>query len=144
MRRAALVVVAALAARPAAADAPARYGFSTEIATLLELSLFQSLAEHQTNSAILSGAFDTAWLYNGTLLLEDVRALLYTELLASSSDVYFIYSGFMPSDRVRAATAATAALDADAVAFLDRQWAERVAPRTGHPTYADFAAALPR
>ncbi|KAH8097901.1 sulfotransferase [Aureococcus anophagefferens] len=94
MRRAALVAVAALAARPAAADAPARYGFSTEIATLLELSLFQSLAEHQTNSAILSGAFDTAWLYNGTLLLEDVRALLYTELLASSSDVYFIYSGF--------------------------------------------------
>ena len=93
-RRAALVAVAALAARPAGADAPARYGFSTEIATLLELSLFQSLAEHQTNSAILSGAFDTAWLYNGTLLLEDVRALLYTELLASSSDVYFIYSGF--------------------------------------------------
>ncbi|KAH8097902.1 sulfotransferase [Aureococcus anophagefferens] len=53
-------------------------------------------------------------------------------------------SSYVPSDRVRAATAATAALDADAVAFLDRQWAERVAPRTGHPTYADFAAALPR
>ena len=34
-RRAALVAVAALAARPAGADAPARYGFSTEIATLL-------------------------------------------------------------------------------------------------------------
>ncbi|KAH8046102.1 sulfotransferase [Aureococcus anophagefferens] len=75
--------------RPAAADAPARYGFSTEIATLLELSLFQSLAEHQTNSAILSGAFDTAWLYNGTLLLEDVRALLYTELLASAFIGYY-------------------------------------------------------
>ena len=53
-------------------------------------------------------------------------------------------SSYVPSDRVRAATAATAAFDADAVAFLDRQWAERVAPRTGHATYAAFAAALPR
>ena len=83
----ALLFAVLLAARLRAA---ACFGYESIYARIIEEQVLVKFTEHVTMAGTMMTAFSTGWLYNGTVVLDDVRALVYTQALAASDDVYFV------------------------------------------------------
>ncbi|KAH8048703.1 chlorophyll synthetase [Aureococcus anophagefferens] len=86
----ALLFALLLAARLRAA---ACFGYESIYARIIEEQVLVKFTEHVTMAGTMMTAFSTGWLYNGTVVLDDVRALVYTQALAASDDVYFVWTG---------------------------------------------------
>ena len=86
----ALLFASLLAARLRAA---ACFGYESIYARIIEEQVLVKFTEHVTMAGTMMTAFSTGWLYNGTVVLDDVRALVYTQALAASDDVYFVWTG---------------------------------------------------
>ena len=89
MMRAAIVLVL-VGSRPYVASC---FGYESIYPPIMVSQLAAIFSEHGTMASTMMTAFSTGWLFDGTLVLDDVRALAYTQMLAASSNVYQVWTG---------------------------------------------------
>ena len=80
MMRAAIVLVL-VGSRPYVASC---FGYESIYPPIMVSQLAAIFSEHGTMASTMMTAFSTGWLFDGTLVLDDVRALAYTQMLAAS------------------------------------------------------------